>query len=202
LRKEARNVVERGRRDAVSGARISASRGARSTTTAGRPRQDSRPPRLRGDAGNLAACSADRAPTASRKRPGRDSRSPGRAGALANHLCSSCSLRFLRRQLNAHGQNAVPVPTVCNIDSPLPPFSDGRSHPAVFTANCAVDHKPHRSCVIANGPVWWPTGSRCLHMHYSCCSERADEHAASPAHQKELANRPPCRRAIRNVESG
>src|SRR4030095_13741189 len=58
-----------------------------------------------------------------------------------------------QRSFNAHGQNAVPVPTVCNIDSLLPPFSDGCSHPAVFTAICAVDHKPHCDRVTASGPV-------------------------------------------------
>ena len=66
------------------------------------------------------------------------------------------SLRLQRRQFNAHRQNAVPVPTVCNIDSLLPLFSDGCSHPAVFTANCAVDHKPHLDLVTAmdQGPAW------------------------------------------------
>jgi hypothetical protein len=59
------------------------------------------------------------------------------------------SLRLHSRQFNAHRQNAVPVPTLCNIDSLLPPFSDGCSHPAVLAANCAVDHKPHFELVTA-----------------------------------------------------
>jgi hypothetical protein len=77
------------------------------------------------------------------------------------------SLRLQRRQFNAYRQNAVPVPTVCNIDSLLPPFSDGCSHPAVFTANWGVDHKPRLDLVTAMGPVAVLTGSRFLHMHHT-----------------------------------
>ena len=93
------------------------------------------------------------------------------------------SLRFQRRQSNARRQNAVPVPTVCNIDSLLPPFSDGCSHPAVFATNCAVDHKPHLDLVTPMDR--WR--SRQVPSFYIWIT---------------LANRPHCRRAIRNVESG
>ena len=53
--------------------RLSASRGATLQTTAGTPALRSRRMRPRGDVGSHAGCSADRVPTASHKRPGRDS---------------------------------------------------------------------------------------------------------------------------------
>ena len=70
--KKAEIECEKLRREELT-PRLSASRDATSQTTACTPALRSRRLRPRGDVGSHAGCSADRVPTASHKRPGRDS---------------------------------------------------------------------------------------------------------------------------------
>jgi hypothetical protein len=47
-------------------------------------------------------------------------------------------------------------PYVCNIDSSLPPFSDGCRKPLVFAANCASGHNAVATAIDRGARHWFP----------------------------------------------